>query len=46
MAGFGVFTEDMSDDFQTEIQLLGIETSPALVPQPEDNGCIERFFAR
>ena len=34
----------MSDDFQTEIQFLGIEPSPAFVRQPEGNGCIERFF--
>ena len=34
----------MSDDFQTEVQFLGIESSPAFVRQPEGNGCIERFF--
>lgn len=34
----------MSDDFQAEIQFLGIEPSPAFVRQPEGNGCIERFF--
>ena len=34
----------MSDDFQAEIQFLGIEASPAFVRQPEGNGCIERFF--
>lgn len=34
----------MSDDFQTEVQFLGIEPSPAFVRQPEGNGCIERFF--
>src|SRR5690242_10364087 len=34
----------MSDDFQNEIQFLGIEPSPAFVRQPEGNGCIERFF--
>ncbi len=34
----------VSDDFQTEIQFLGIEPSPAFVRQPEGNGCIERFF--
>jgi putative transposase len=34
----------MSDDFQGEIQFLGIEPSPAFVRQPEGNGCIERFF--
>lgn len=34
----------MSDHFQSEIQFLGIEPSPAFVRQPEGNGCIERFF--
>jgi transposase InsO family protein len=34
----------MSDDFQSEIQFLGIGSSPAFVRQPEGNGCIERFF--
>lgn len=34
----------MSDDFQAEIQFLGMEPSPAFVRQPEGNGCIERFF--
>jgi transposase InsO family protein len=34
----------MSDDFQNEIQFLGIQPSPAFVRQPEGNGCIERFF--
>jgi len=34
----------MSDDFQSEIQFLGIDSSPAFVRQPEGNGCIERFF--
>jgi transposase InsO family protein len=34
----------MSDDFQSEIQFLGMESSPAFVRQPEGNGCIERFF--
>jgi putative transposase len=34
----------MSNDFQAEIQFLGIEPSPAFVRQPEGNGCIERFF--
>ena len=34
----------MSDDFQNEIEFLGIEPSPAFVRQPEGNGCIERFF--
>jgi putative transposase len=34
----------MSNDFQTEIKFVGIESSPAFVRQPEGNGCIERFF--
>lgn len=34
----------MSDDFQDEIDYLGIKSSPAFVRQPEGNGCIERFF--
>lgn len=34
----------MSEDFQSEIRFLGIESSPAFVRQPEGNGCIERFF--
>jgi len=33
-----------SDDFQAEIQFLGIEPCPAFVCQPEGNGRIERFF--
>jgi len=34
----------MSDDFQSEIAFLGIETSPAFVRDPEGNGFVERFF--
>jgi putative transposase len=34
----------MSDDFQSEIAFLGLESSPAFVREPEGNGCIERFF--
>lgn len=34
----------MSDDFQAEVEFLGMESSPAFVRQPEGNGCIERFF--
>jgi putative transposase len=34
----------MSDDFQTEIAFLGMESSPAFVRQPEGNGCVERFI--
>ena len=35
---------DMSDDFQSEIAFLGIETSPSFVRQPEGNGVAERFI--
>jgi putative transposase len=35
---------DTSDDFQVEIRILRMESSPALVRQPEGNGCVERFF--
>ncbi|GIU75840.1 MAG: hypothetical protein KatS3mg004_2927 [Bryobacteraceae bacterium] len=34
----------MSDDFQREIRFLGMESSPALVREPEGNGSIEHFF--
>jgi putative transposase len=34
----------MSRDFQSEIEFLGVESSPSFVRQPEGNGCIERFF--
>ena len=34
----------MSDAFQTEIDFLGIESSPAFVRSPEGNGCAERFI--
>jgi putative transposase len=34
----------MSDYFQKEIELLGIESSPAFVRAPEGNGCAERFI--
>ena len=34
----------MSDHFQKEIAFLGIESSPAFVRAPEDNGCAERFI--
>ena len=33
----------MSDAFQNEIAILGIESSPAFVRAPEGNGCAERF---
>ena len=34
----------MSDDYQTEIAFLGMESSPSFVRQPECNGCVERFI--
>ncbi len=34
----------MSDYFQKEIELLGIESSPAFVRAPEGHGCAERFI--
>jgi transposase InsO family protein len=34
----------MSDAFQKELALLGIESSPAFVRAPEGNGCAERFI--
>lgn len=34
----------VSRDFQAELKLLGIESSPSFVRAPEGNGCIERFF--
>ena len=34
----------MADDFQNEIEFLGIESSPAFVREPEGNGCAERFM--
>src|ERR1019366_211105 len=34
----------MSDDYQAEIALLGMESSPSFVRQPECNGCVERFI--
>ena len=34
----------ISDVFQEELTLLGIQSSPAFVRQPEGNGCCERFF--
>jgi putative transposase len=34
----------MSDDFQSEIRYLGMESSPSFIRQPAGNGCIERFF--
>ena len=34
----------MSDHFQQEIAVLGIESSPAFVRAPEGNGCAARFI--
>ncbi len=34
----------MSDAFQAELCLLGIERAPAFVRAPEGNGCAERFI--
>jgi len=34
----------MSEDFQDEIEFLGIESSPAFVRQPEGNGVAERVI--
>jgi transposase InsO family protein len=34
----------MAHDFQEELRLLGIASSPAFVRAPEGNGCAERFI--
>ena len=34
----------VSHVFQQEIALLGLESSPSYVREPEDNGCAERFI--
>ncbi|MBM3599043.1 MAG: transposase family protein, partial [Alphaproteobacteria bacterium] len=34
----------LADDFQDEIEFLGIESSPAFVRQPEGNGVAERII--
>jgi len=34
----------MSDDFQNEVDFLGMESSPAFVREPQGNGCAERFI--
>ena len=34
----------MSQVFQEELRFLGIISSPALVREPEGNGCAERFI--
>jgi putative transposase len=37
-------SQSMSDAFQQELAVLGIESSPAFVRAPEGNGCAERFI--
>lgn len=37
-------TQYTADDFQNEIEFLGIESSPAYVSEPETNGIAERFM--
>jgi len=37
-------TQYTSDDFQDELDFLGIESSPSFVRSPEGNGCAERFI--
>jgi putative transposase len=34
----------VADDYQRELEFLGIESSPAFVREPEGNGCVERFI--
>ena len=34
----------ISDDFQAELDFLGIESSPSYVREPQGNGCAERFI--
>lgn len=34
----------LSDDFQRELKLLGMASSPSFVREPEGNGCAERFI--
>jgi putative transposase len=34
----------MSDHFQKELAVLGIDNSPAFVRAPEGSGCAERFI--
>ena len=34
----------MSDEFQEEIDFLGMTSSPSFVREPEGNGCAERFI--
>lgn len=37
-------TQYLADDFQREIDFLGIESSPSFVRAPEGNGCAERII--
>lgn len=37
-------TQYLADDFQNEIEFLGIESSPSFVRAPEGNGCAERII--
>ncbi len=37
-------SQSVSDDYQRELDFLGIESSPAFVPEPEGNGVSERFL--
>ena len=34
----------LSDDFQRELEFLGMASSPSFVREPEGNGCAERFI--
>ena len=34
----------LSDDFQNELDFLGMESSPSFVREPQGNGCAERFI--
>ena len=34
----------VADDYQGELDFLGIKSSPAFVREPEGNGCVERFI--
>ena len=34
----------LSDDFQRELEFLGMVSSPSFVREPEGNGCAERFI--
>ncbi|MBW2618678.1 MAG: hypothetical protein JRC92_07360 [Deltaproteobacteria bacterium] len=36
--------EYVSDHFQSGVDFLGLESSPAFVREPQGNGCAERFI--